>query len=125
MPWRTAYSELLPVPLGAPEGALPPALGLPPGPAPGPQPPAIPEGAVPAINVSIEVVPSVVAVLNATLSPTARALSVVLPFLSILLELVTAYSVVPLLVLMVTLDVPTAVTVPCSGNAAPGGAPGL
>jgi hypothetical protein len=82
--------------------------------------------ALPATSLSMVGVASVVTVLKATVSPTASALSVALPFFAISLELVTAYVVVPLLVLMVTLEVPTAVTVPCNGRAAaPGGAPGL
>jgi hypothetical protein len=42
----------------------------------------MPEGAVPANKVSIVVVPSVVTVLKATVSPTDKALRVVLPFFS-------------------------------------------
>jgi len=76
----------------------------------------------PATSLSMAVVPSVVTVLKATSSPTARALNVVLPFFSMSLELVTGYVVVPLLVLMVTLEAPTAVTVPWNGRAAPPGA---
>jgi len=68
------------------------------------------------------VVPSVVTVLKATSSPTARAPNGLLPFFSMSLELETGYVVVPLLVLMVTLEAPTAVTVPCNGRAAPPGA---
>jgi len=45
---------------------------------------------LPAISLSMAVVPSVVIVLKATVSPTATALSVVFPFLSMTLELVTA-----------------------------------
>src|ERR1700689_974383 len=69
-------SELLvppevPVPLDPFGGVSWPEPG-PPGPRPGPHPPAMPEVAFPATRVSMDVVPSVVAVLNATLSPTAR-----------------------------------------------------
>jgi len=79
---------------------------------------------LPAYSVSMALDPFVVTVLKATSSPTAKALNVVLPFFSMSLELVTEYVAVPLLVLMVTLDAPMAVTVPCNGRAPPGGAPG-
>src|SRR5579864_51684 len=63
-------------------------------------------------------------VLKVTVSPTERLLSVASPFLSMSLEDVTAYVVVPELVLMVTLLVPTAVTVPLKGSVrAPPGPP--
>lgn len=71
-------------PLG---GADWPALGPAPGPPPGPQPPAMP---LPATNRSMVGVLAVVSVLKATVSPTARALNVVLPFFSMALELVTS-----------------------------------
>jgi hypothetical protein len=46
------------------------------------------------------------------------------PFLSMSLELVTAYVVVPVLVLMVTSELPTAVTVPLNESGPPGPPPG-
>ncbi len=61
---------------------------------------------------SIVVLPLTVVVLKVTESPTFRSLSCASPFLSMSLSLVTAYSVVLLLVLMVTDADPTAVTVP-------------
>ena len=77
----------LPVPPGAFGGAPGPVPEL--APPPGPHPPAMPDGGVPANNVSMDVVPSVVAVLKATVSPTVSALKVDLPFFSMSLELVT------------------------------------
>jgi hypothetical protein len=57
-----------------------------------------------------------VVVLNVTASPTARLVKAASPFLSMSLDDVTAYVVVPELVLIVTLSVPTAVTVPLIGS---------
>jgi len=86
----------------------------------------MPDDALPATSLSMVGVASDVTVLKATVSPTTSALSPAAPFFSISLELETAYVVVPVLVLMDTLEVPTAVTVPWRGRgAAPGGAPGL
>ena len=78
---------VVPDPFG---GAPWPAPGLSPGLPPGPHPPAIPDGGFPANNLSMAVVPSAVTVLKATVSPTASALRVDLPFFSMSLELVTA-----------------------------------
>jgi hypothetical protein len=50
----------------------------------------MPDEAVPVTSLSMVVVPSVVTVLKATVSPTASALEVVFPFFSISLELVMA-----------------------------------
>jgi len=113
-----------PVELPDPVGGVPLAALDPLGPAPCVHPPAMLDGGLPAYSLSMALDPFVVTVLKATLSPTAKALNVVLPFFSMSLELVTEYVAVPLLVLMVTLDAPTAVTVPCKGRVTPGGAPG-
>src|SRR5947207_9226959 len=58
------------------------------------------------------VAPLAVSVVNLTASPTLRSLSCASPFLSMSLAEVTPYVVVPLLVLIVTELLPTAVTVP-------------
>jgi hypothetical protein len=89
-----------------------PAGGVPLGPGPW----GMSSWALPAWSLSMAVVPLVVTVLKVTASPAARSLSEASPFLSMSLLLVTAYVVVPLLVWIVTLEVPTAVTVPLSGR---------